>query len=192
MDSIAGDGDHGAGMARGAAAAAAAAASAGPGLADVLHAAALAFSDAAGGASGALWGVGLLAMASTIRARGETDPSDTQSTHIDQATLQAALTAGLEAVTRLGGAVPGDKTMVDALGPFIEAFGAAADSTIVAAWSRAVTAADQAADATAALGARRGRAAVHGDQSIGTPDPGAISFAAAMAAAGESLSRTCR
>ena len=71
LDSAAGDGDHGAGMVRGMSAAATAAATSGPLGADVIKAAGLAFSDAAGGASGALWGAGLLAAGDYVATLAE-------------------------------------------------------------------------------------------------------------------------
>ena len=190
LDAVAGDGDHGAGMVRGMEAAAAAASVAGPSAAEVLTAAALAFSDAAGGASGALWGSGLLALGGALvhdegsrRAGGE--PS------MDVATVHRALTAALGAVMRLGGARTGDKTMVDAFEPFLQAFAETGEASVAGAWNAAVPAAVQAAAATAELSARRGRAAVHGDRSKGTPDPGAVSLAAALAAAGEAIRKGC-
>jgi dihydroxyacetone kinase len=190
LDSVAGDGDHGAGMARGMSAAAAAASVAGPSGADVMDAAAAAFSDAAGGASGALWGAGLRAFGDEIgrvRRPGGTVKVPT----LDVATVKAALLAALDVVMRLGGAVPGDKTMVDALAPFVETFGAPARTSIADAWAAAVPAAERAAAATAELAAKKGRAATHGDRSKGTPDPGAVSLAVALAAASEEIQRWC-
>jgi dihydroxyacetone kinase len=190
LDSVAGDGDHGAGMVRGMSAAAAAALVAGPSAAHVLNAAALAFSDAAGGASGALWGSGLLALGGALGRAGGSE-EDGEEPLIDGPTVHRALVAALDAVTRLGGAVPGDKTMVDALTPFVSEFGASGDASVPRAWNAAVPAAARAAAATAELGARKGRAAVHGDRSKGTPDPGAVSLAAALAAAGEAIREAC-
>ena len=189
LDSVAGDGDHGAGMVRGMSAAAAAASDAGPLAADILHAAALAFSDAAGGASGALWGSGLLAFGRTL-SKEEGSQLDGEAV-VGVAVVHRALVAALESVQRLGQAVPGDKTMVDVLGPFVEAFGAFPKTSVAQAWRDAVPVASRAAEATAELPAKRGRAAVHGDRSIGTPDPGAVSLALALAAAGLSLEESC-
>ncbi len=191
LDAVAGDGDHGAGMARGMSAAAAATAVAGPSGADVIDAAAVAFSDAAGGASGALWGAGLQAFGREIgRQPGGPSQGDPDGA-LDPPTVHRALRAALASVSQLGGAVPGDKTMVDALGPFAEAFGAAGGESVAEAWMAGVAAAEEAASATASLVARKGRAAVHGEQSRGTPDPGAVSLAAALAAAGEAIQRKC-
>jgi dihydroxyacetone kinase len=191
LDAVAGDGDHGAGMVRGMSAAAAAAALAGPFAADVMNAAAVAFSDAAGGASGALWGAGLRAFSAKL---GPVSPSteSIEEPAPDAATVHEALVAALDAVMRLGGAVPGDKTMVDALAPFVEAFGAAAETSVVSAWTAAVASGERAAAATAELAAKKGRAATHGEHSKGTPDPGAVSLVVALTAAGEEIQRCCR
>ena len=94
--------------------------------------------------------------------------------------------AGIDAIVRLGGAEPGDKTMVDAALPFRETllaeFEASAD---LAGATRAAAVARDAAEATADITARLGRAKVLGDKSVGPPDPGAVSFALLMAALGE-------
>ncbi len=183
LDAVAGDGDHGAGMARGFRAASAAATLAGPRGADVLDAAAAAFSEAAGGASGALWSAGLSAAAAQLARTDELDV-DVPMTAVGQA-LQAALSA----VTQLGGASVGDKTLVDALAPFVAAFRTSGAPSLPVAWNAASRIATQAAAATADLDGRKGRAAVHGSRSRGTPDPGAISLSVALTAAGTLLER---
>ena len=103
--------------------------------------------------------------------------------------MHRALQAALSAVTRLGGASVGDKTLVDALEPFVDAFGACGATSVAEAWNVASRNAAQAAAATADLDGRKGRAAVHGSRSRGTRDPGAISLAAALTAAGAVLER---
>jgi dihydroxyacetone kinase len=182
LDAVAGDGDHGAGMERGMRAAVAAAATAGPGAADVLQAAGVAFGDAAGGASGALWGSGLLAAARSLRGSGS----------VDTRALAAAVEAALDAVVSLGGAAPGDKTLVDALVPFHRSLAAAEAAPLADAWRSAAAAATEVARETARLPGRKGRAATHGDHSIGTPDPGATSLAIAVTAAVGPIERGCR
>jgi dihydroxyacetone kinase len=67
--------------------------------------------------------------------------------------------------------------MLDAIVPFADALTASPDQPLADSWRRAVAVATQAADATAKLVARRGRSRIHGDRSLGTPDPGALSFA---------------
>ncbi|WP_405404284.1 dihydroxyacetone kinase family protein [Paracoccus sp. Ld10] len=172
IDAIAGDGDHGQGMARGSAAAAAAAqdaATQGAGAGTVLSLAGDAWADRAGGTSGALWGVALRAWG---QALGDTDAPDAGR-------VAAGARAGLDAVTRLGGARPGDKTLVDAFVPFADTLAAqvAQGAALADAWHAAADAATAAADATAALTPRLGRARPLAERSIGHPDAGAISLA---------------
>ena len=186
LDSVAGDGDHGAGMVRGMSAAAAAAATSGPLGADVIKAAGLAFSDAAGGASGALWGAGLLAASDYIATLDEAARRSVEDAP-DVASLHAMLRAALDAISSLGGATPGDKTIVDALSPFVTELGAPTGRSVTEAWVAAAAVARQAAADTAGMSSRRGRAAVHGDRSRGTPDPGAVSMAIALTAVGQFL-----
>lgn len=112
LDSIAGDGDHGIGMARGSTAAVQAArevAAEGAGALTTLAAAGAAWSEQAGGTSGALWGAALTAFGSAL---GDDQPCRPEL-------VVRAAGAALEAVTRLGGAQLGDKTMVDAMEPFV-------------------------------------------------------------------------
>jgi len=182
IDAVAGDGDHGIGMQRGSTAADAAAqdaAARGAGAGSVLAIAGDAWSDKAGGTSGAIWGAALEALG---RVLGDTSrPSAT--------TVADAVHAAAEAVLAFG-AVPGDKTMVDALVPFDEVLTArtAAGDDLVTAWSAASAAATTAADATADLLPRMGRARTHGEDAVGTPDAGAISFALITAAVLATLS----
>lgn len=171
MDAVAGDGDHGIGMQRGVHAADAAASAAvgrEVGAGGLLVIAADAWSDKAGGTSGAIWGAALEALGRVIG--DESRPSS--------ARLAEAVHAATTAVAAFG-AVPGDKTMVDALVPFDEAFGSAVEggASILDAWRTAAGAAREAADATADLVPRKGRAKTHADQAVGTRDPGAVSFA---------------
>ena len=79
----------------------------------------------------------------------------------------------------LGGARRGDKTMLDALGPFVESFEAAVgDGTDWrAAWSASVEVAQKSAAETAELRPKVGRARPLAERSVGTPDAGAISLA---------------
>lgn len=168
LDSIAGDGDHGIGMANGSKAAAQAAraiADQGAGVATTLSAAGDAWSDRAGGTSGALWGSLLTAIGSALGNQNEP-------------TLDAitdALIAGRDAVQRLGGAQVGDKTMVDALVPLVDAF-VSTDGNLKAKGKAAVAAGQAGVESTAQLVARLGRARPLGEKSLGTPDPGAVSL----------------
>jgi dihydroxyacetone kinase len=185
LDSIAGDGDHGIGMQRGshaALAAAEAASSAGAGAATVLARAADAWSDRAGGTSGALWGILLAAVAAELLDAGR--PTATA--------VADGVAAGARGIQDHGKAELGDKTLVDALLPFSAVLRAetAADAPLAQAWRTAAAAASAAADATAALLPRLGRARTHGEHSVGTPDPGAVSLALIVTAIGDTLDST--
>jgi dihydroxyacetone kinase len=172
IDAQAGDGDHGQGMARGsgaAAAAARAAADAGAGAASVLAAAANAWADRAGGTSGAIWGLGLLAASRALD----------DGTPVSSAQIRRGAADALESVMALGGAKPGDKTLVDASAPFVRVLTDQIDSgaAMPAAWAAAATAAEQAATDTAQLSPRLGRARPLAERSLGHRDAGAVSFA---------------
>ncbi|MDQ1012839.1 dihydroxyacetone kinase [Streptomyces sp. V4I23] len=176
IDAVAGDGDHGIGMRRGAEAAATAAEEAvslGAGARTVLGRAGAAWSERAGGTSGALWAAALTAFGSAL---GDTGAADA-------ARIAAGVRAAVDAVQRLGGAEPGDKTLVDAAVPFRDRLEAALPHhSCAAAWADAAHTAARAAEATASIAARRGRARAHGDRSLGTPDAGAVSLALVVSA----------
>ena len=171
LDSVAGDGDHGLGMQRGARAAEEAAEEAharGAGVRTTLLRAADAWSNRAGGASGALWGAAL-------RAAG-TELSDDSAP--DLGAVAQAVVAASGALRASGKARVGDKTMVDAVEPFAVAFQNAVESgdPMADAWNAACKAAARGADSTVSMVARVGRARPHAEKSLGTPDPGAASF----------------
>lgn len=172
IDRIAGDGDHGIGMQRGSRAATAAAAAAvegGAGARTALHHAGDAWADKGGGTSGAIWGEMLVALGTVL--------GDDAS--VDRVAVGRGVVGMKDAVMSFGKAKVGDKTMIDAIVPFADRLSErlAAGDDLVAAWTDAADAATAAAEATAHLAARLGRARAHGDKSLGTPDPGAVSFA---------------
>lgn len=186
IDAIAGDGDHGIGMARGVTGAVDAARASRQipetGIATLLADAGEGWSEHAGGTSGALWGVTLTAVGASLAAASD----------LDTAAAAAAARAGLDAVVRLGGARPGDKTLVDAFTPFVESLdaSAAAGADLLAATDRAATAAQTAADATARLRPKLGRARPLSEKSFGHPDAGAISFAKVVRTVHDTLTTT--
>ena len=186
IDAAAGDGDHGDAMRRGSAAAAAAAQALlgqGAGAGTTLTRAGAAWSDASGGASGALWEVGLCALGEAIGDDAGPTPD----------ILAGAVGSWSAQVMRIGGAVPGDKTMVDALVPFDAALTArvAAGVAFGQAWDEAAGEATQAAAATADLMPRIGRARPLAARSVGHPDAGATSLALVLRAVGPVISQ-CR
>ncbi len=182
IDAVAGDGDHGRGMAKGSAAAGAAARDAleaGAGPAGVLTAAGTQWADRAGGTSGVLWGAALTAFGRRLGDSGT--PAD--------ADVVGAVRDSYQALVDLGGASPGDKTMLDAWLPFADALEAevAAGRSWLAGWGAAAETAQQAADATADLRPKVGRARPLAERSVGTPDAGAVSFALCVRVAGQVL-----
>ncbi|MCD2184166.1 dihydroxyacetone kinase family protein [Rhizobium sp. GN54] len=171
IDARAGDGDHGQGMARGAAAAldaAKAASTVGAGTASVLAAAGDAWADRAGGTSGAIWGLLLRSWSSALN----------DETEAEGAAVVKGARLALDSVSSLGGAKVGDKTLVDALVPFVETLekSFAAGKALPAAWADAAAASKAAADATAQLTPKLGRARPLAERSIGHPDAGAVSL----------------
>ena len=182
LDAIAGDGDHGRGMVRGVSAAVTAARTAvdkGAGVGTTLSAAGDAWAARAGGTSGVLWGAMLLAFGGVL---GDAD-------RVTPLAVSAAFDAAAAAVRDLGKAEPGDKTMLDALLPFVNVFSmsVANGEDTASAWRAAAVHAEEAAVATAALSPKRGRARPLAERSIGHRDPGAVSMALALRVAGQVL-----
>jgi len=146
-------------------------------LAGVL-AAGLTLADAAGGASGALWGMLLAAVGGSLAGHEPPNAAD----------VARALRAGLEAVEKIGRTAPGDKTLIDALDPFVDALERhAGTEELAAAWSRSLPAARAGRDATTAMVTRRGRAAALGEKSRGHVDPGAYSLCLVLEAVSATL-----
>jgi len=134
-----------------------------------------------GGAAGPLYGTAYLRAATSLG----------DSTDIDADALASALAAARDGVVARGKAETGDKTMVDAWTPAVEAAkNAASDGgDVLAVLQAAAEAAEVGAVATDPLVARKGRASYLGERSAGHRDPGAASTAlllraAAAAAAG--------
>jgi len=178
LDAVAGDGDHGLGMLRGirgARQSAIHACTRGCSTGDVLMEAGEAWSDHGGGTSGALWGGALLAAGNSVA----------QARELGATEIAAAFDAALQAVVGFGQAVPGDKTMVDALQPYclklrseLQA-GVPLDQALQIAAETCLLA----AKATAEMLPKLGRARPHGSRSLGHPDPGAMSLAYCLIAA---------
>ncbi|CAL9642579.1 dihydroxyacetone kinase subunit DhaL [Streptomyces sp. Tu 3180] len=171
LDSPIGDADHGSNLQRGFAAVRAALEKeppATPGA--VLTQSGRLLVSTVGGASGPLYGT---LLRRTGKALGD-------ATEVDERQLAEALRAGVDAVMQLGGAAAGDKTMIDALLPAVDALG---DS-----FAAARTAAEEGAVATTPLRARKGRASYLGERSIGHQDPGATSAALLIAGLADAAS----
>jgi dihydroxyacetone kinase len=169
LDAAAGDGDHGAGMVRGFRAATAAVAEFDGTARETLIRAGRAFTDAAGGASGALVGGWLVAMGTTL-------PRDDDE--VDSIAISKALQAGLASMQRIGHAELGDKTMIDTLLPFVHTFEAAviSDPSLPDAWTAALAAGKAGMERTTGMVSKRGRSSRVGERSRGSQDPGATSM----------------
>lgn len=172
LDSPIGDADHGSNLQRGFTAVAASLEKEAPDTPGaVLTLAGRQLISTVGGASGPLYGT---LLRRTGKALGE-------AAEVSEAEFAEALRTGVDAVMTLGGAAPGDKTMIDALVPAVDAL---PDGFVAAR-----AAAEEGALATTPLQARKGRASYLGERSIGHQDPGATSssllIAALVEAAGE-------
>lgn len=134
----------------------------------ILKSAGMALISSVGGASGPLYG--------TLFLRAGTAASGKQE--LNTADMANVLKAGLLGVIERGKAQVGDKTMVDALTPAVEALEQAAEDgvDITEALGQAVAAAERGMKDTILLIARKGRASYLGDRSIGHQDPGATSM----------------
>lgn len=178
LDSAIGDADHGVNLKRGFTAVTAALdgfEADGPGA--VLVKTGTTLISKVGGASGPLYGSAFRAIGKALDGPGA-----------DAAALGAALRDGLAAIRKLGAAAPGDKTIVDALDPAVEAFAAAAPDGLGPAAEAAAVAAEVGAKATAELQARKGRASYLGARSVGHQDPGATSTALIFRALADTVS----
>ena len=181
LDRAIGDGDHGENMDRGFKAAVEALEQAQPGsVAEVLKTVAKTLMSTVGGAAGPLYGTAFLRAS---KAAGDGD--------LDGAGVAAVIAGALDGIQARGKATTGEKTMVDAWTPALEAARAAAEagSDPVAVLEAAATAAEAGAAATEPMRATKGRASYLGERSIGHLDPGAVSTSlilrAAVRAAGE-------
>ncbi len=165
LDASLGDGDFGASMQRGLSAAADVA---GPletsSIGELLKTVGMTLVSAMGGTSGPLVGTLFLKMGISI---GD----------VSEVTVQgwaAAMRAAADGVMALGQAAPGDKTMIDALVPAVDALETAGDDPTAVVIGAAANAARDAAAATSELVARRGRASYVGGGGVGHVDPGAV------------------
>lgn len=174
LDSIAGDGDLGASMKRAAQAIldVPAASMGSPSLA--LAALGAALRRAIAGSSGPFYATALMRASRRLAGSDEPGPRD----------WAAAFNDAVQAISDLGGAKAGDRTMLDALFPAASAFDEALTQGHSAhdAWTSAVEAAERGAADTANMTARAGRASYLGARAMGSPDGGAVAVALWLAA----------
>jgi len=168
LDAALGDGDLGITVAKGAQAVQAAVQelAAGATPAAVLQTAGRAFASANPSTMAALTGGALLAAAKEI---GE-------ATELDRALVLRLGRAAAGRIAERGKAVPGDKTVLDALLPSLEAVQTSPDPDSRALLAAAGAAAEVGVHDTAASTSQRGRAAWIGERGAGTPDPGATAY----------------
>jgi dihydroxyacetone kinase-like protein len=177
LDTAIGDGDHGTNMNRGMQKAMeklGASEQADPGA--LLKTVAMTLISSVGGAAGPLYGTLFLQLGNALAGQDE----------VDLAGFAAAWRKGLEGVQSRGKAQAGDKTMLDALGPAVDALEQAPD--LNGGLSAARDAAEQGMKATIPLVARKGRASYLGERSADHQDPGATSTYYLFKSAAEALS----
>jgi phosphoenolpyruvate---glycerone phosphotransferase subunit DhaL len=176
LDTAIGDGDHGTNMDRGMRKAIEkldSAEQADPGA--VLKTVAMALISSVGGAAGPLYGTLFLQMGNALAGQAE----------VDLPAYAAAWRKALEGVQSRGKAQPGDKTMLDALIPAVEALEGASD--LDGGLRAAAQAAEEGMKATTPLIARKGRASYLGERSKDHQDPGATSTYYLFKSAAEAL-----
>jgi phosphoenolpyruvate---glycerone phosphotransferase subunit DhaL len=179
LDSEIGDGDHGTNMHRGFQAALERLDGADPGSpADALKAVSMALISKVGGAAGPLYGTAFLRASTALQGKDEVSAEDAAE----------ALEAALGGIKQRGKAEVGDKTIVDALEPAAEAAKAVAgEGSVAAVFRAAADAAEEGAESTVPMTARRGRASYLGARAQGHKDPGATSTYLLLDAAARAL-----
>jgi phosphoenolpyruvate---glycerone phosphotransferase subunit DhaL len=178
LDTAIGDGDHGTNMDRGMKKAIEKLEGAPAGdIGGTLKAVGMALVSSVGGAAGPLYGTLFLQMGQATAGRDALAVAD----------FADALEAGVKGVQARGKAQPGDKTMVDALLPAVEALRSAEGDDAATALLRAADAARDGMEATIPLEARKGRASYLGPRSVGHQDPGATSSHLLLRTAAEAV-----
>jgi phosphoenolpyruvate---glycerone phosphotransferase subunit DhaL len=181
LDSEIGDGDHGNNMHRGLQAALERLDGAEPSTpAGVLKTVSMALVSKVGGAAGPLYGTAFLRASTALSDKDELSAEDAAS----------ALEAALGGIKQRGKAEVGDKTIVDALEPAVEAAKVAASEaggSIAGLFRNAAEAAKVGAESTVPLTARKGRASYLGARAQGHQDPGATSTYLLLEAAARAL-----
>jgi dihydroxyacetone kinase-like protein len=144
-----------------------------------LKAVGMALVSSVGGAAGPLYGTFFMQMGQATAGRSD----------LDVAALAEALDAGVKGVQKRGKAEPGDKTMVDALLPAVDALQEASQQggDVGEALKRAAEAAREGMESTVPMVARKGRASYLGERSAGHQDPGATSTHLLLKSAAEAV-----
>lgn len=169
LDNTIGDGDHGINMARGFAEVEKQTGGfADKDIGSILKAVGMTLVSKVGGSSGPLYGTAFMKAGMTIGAKNEIGIDD----------FLSGLEVGIEGVKARGKSTTGEKTMLDAMVPALEAMkekkgqGADVKEILLAG----VAAAEEGVEATKPMVATKGRASYLGERSVGHQDPGATSF----------------
>ena len=156
LDAAIGDADHGTNMARGTTAALGKLDDATP-LGAMFRSVGMTLVSTVGGSAGPLYGTFFMRFGARLG-----DVEDVSLT-----TFAAALKAGRDGVVARGKAAVGEKTMIDAMTPAVEAFDSRVGDGPLAAAEAALAAAQQGRDATIPLVAKKGRASYLWERSAG-------------------------
>lgn len=177
LDGAIGDADHGINMARGFNAVVQKITDADTDIGASLKKVGMTLISTVGGASGPLYGTAFM------KAGGESIGKES----VGAEDIVKMLTAALGGIKDRGKAVKGEKTMIDAIEPAIEAFknGMEASASLEKCLDMAIEAAEAGIEFTKTIRATKGRASYLGDRSIGHQDPGATSFLIMLKAATE-------
>jgi dihydroxyacetone kinase phosphoprotein-dependent L subunit len=167
LDSAVGDGDHGSTMLRGFTAAAKAADEDYSSIADLFEAVSNTLAEQTGGAIGPLLAAFFSAGTTAFAGKSEVGLKE----------VTAFFHQGYDLVQAVGGAVPGDKTLLDALEPAVRVLEEHPDATLAGGLDLAAIAAEEGAMKTKEMVASEGRARFLGERALAHADPGATSFA---------------
>jgi dihydroxyacetone kinase len=177
LDSKAGDGDLGASMLRGAQAVRGLPEAAWVNPANAFVSIGNALRRAIAGSSGPFYAIALTRAGRHLAKDAAFRPAD----------YTAALEIAVAAISEIGGAKPGDRTMLDALDPALKSLRSWGNAGTKAAWLAAAKAAEDGAKATETMAPKLGRAAYLGERALGVPDGGAAAVAIWMRALAEAL-----
>jgi len=148
-------------------------------LGELMIRAGFAITATVGGASGAVFGALFSSAGMKLKGKKEANLME----------FAEAFKASLDTIMKLGGAKPGDKTMIDALAPAVEALEAVAKAggSLREAFKKASEAARKGAEVTKEMIAKKGKASYLGVKTLGYPDPGAMAVAMVFKAISEKI-----
>lgn len=177
LDGVIGDADHGINMARGFSAVVQKITDADTDIGSSLKKVGMTLISTVGGASGPLYGTAFMKAGSEVIGKSTLEATD----------VEKMILAALNGIKDRGKAVKGEKTMIDAIEPALDAFKSALEASepLEICLDKAIEAAEAGVEFTKTIRATKGRASYLGDRSIGHQDPGATSFLIMLKAATE-------